>query len=70
MGFTVKIQYSRESSSLDPKEKQLVIAGQPSFLKLLRFDEVSKKFGGRISEEVKVSLTLYTEIVIYIYESC
>ena len=52
MGYAVNIQYSGESSNSDPKERQVVIAGQPSFLKQLSFDEVSGKFAGRISEEV------------------
>ena len=52
MGFVVNIEYSGKSSKLDPKEKQLVIAGQPSYLKKLNFDEVSGKFAGRVSEEV------------------
>lgn len=52
MGYTVNIEYSHESGILDPKEKQLVIAGQLPYLKQLRFDEVSRKFSGRVSEEV------------------
>ena len=52
MGYTVNIEYSRESINIDPKEKQLVIAGQPSYLKQLNFDEVSGKFAGRVTEEV------------------
>ena len=52
MGYEVKLEYSGKSSKLDPKEKQLVIAGQLSYLKQLNFDEVSTKFAGRISEEV------------------
>ncbi len=52
MGYTVNIEYSRESSRFDPREKQLVIAGQPSYLKQLNFDEVSGKFAGRVSQEV------------------
>ena len=54
MGYTVNIKYSRERSTLDPQEKQLVIAGQPSYLKQLNFEEVSGKFAGRVSEEVGI----------------
>jgi hypothetical protein len=53
MGYTVNIEYSGKCSSIDPKEKQLVIAGQPSYLKQLKFDEVSGKLAGRVTEEVR-----------------
>lgn len=53
MGYKVQIEYSGENSALDPKEKQLVIAGQPGYLKQLQFCEVAEKFAGRVSEEVE-----------------
>ena len=52
MGCNVKIRYSSECSTMDPKYKELVIAGQTAPLKALTFDEVSGKFGGRITKEV------------------
>lgn len=69
MGYKVNIKFSRECSSLDPKEKQLVIAGQPVYLTALTFDDVSRKFGGRISKEVVQYLnsTTFHSIFYYVY---
>lgn len=52
MGYSVTIVYSAAKSSLDPREKQLLIVGQPSYLRKLSFNEVQEKFAGRITEDV------------------
>ena len=57
MGYNVEIKYTSEPSTLDPKNKQVVIVGQPNYLNALKYDEVKEKFAGKIMDEVMQDTT-------------
>ena len=56
MGYKIDIKFSSETTTIDPKYKQVVIAGQPVFLSAMKYGDVKEKLAGKVNEEVQINI--------------